>query len=102
MTWLLKLREQRRPGSKYGVEEFLQVKYLCMGGIDRSLLSGDGIDCFVAWRLLAMTSQLAIARTPDGRSAGVFGGRSNLLQIASAETQKSLSSLDRCAIPCGA
>jgi hypothetical protein len=29
VTWLLKLREQR-PGSAYGVEEFLQVKYLCM------------------------------------------------------------------------
>jgi hypothetical protein len=26
---------QRRPGSKYGVEEFLEVKYLCMGGIER-------------------------------------------------------------------
>jgi succinate-semialdehyde dehydrogenase / glutarate-semialdehyde dehydrogenase len=24
-----------REGSKYGIEEFLQVKYLCMGGIDR-------------------------------------------------------------------
>jgi succinate-semialdehyde dehydrogenase/glutarate-semialdehyde dehydrogenase len=24
-----------REGSKYGVEEFLEVKYLCMGGIDR-------------------------------------------------------------------
>jgi hypothetical protein len=22
-------------GSKYGIEEFLEVKYLCMGGIDR-------------------------------------------------------------------
>jgi len=22
-------------GSKYGSEEFLEVKYLCMGGIDR-------------------------------------------------------------------
>jgi succinate-semialdehyde dehydrogenase/glutarate-semialdehyde dehydrogenase len=22
-------------GSKYGIEEFLDVKYLCMGGIDR-------------------------------------------------------------------
>ncbi len=22
-------------GSKYGLEEFLEVKYLCMGGIDR-------------------------------------------------------------------
>jgi acyl-CoA reductase-like NAD-dependent aldehyde dehydrogenase len=25
----------RREGSKYGIEEFLEVKYLCMGGIDR-------------------------------------------------------------------
>ena len=24
-----------REGSRYGIEEFLQVKYLCMGGIDR-------------------------------------------------------------------
>jgi len=24
-----------REGSKYGVEEFLEVKYLCRGGIDR-------------------------------------------------------------------
>ena len=24
-----------REGSKYGIEEFLEVKYLCMGGIDR-------------------------------------------------------------------
>jgi succinate-semialdehyde dehydrogenase / glutarate-semialdehyde dehydrogenase len=24
-----------RAGSKYGIEEFLEVKYLCMGGIDR-------------------------------------------------------------------
>jgi len=24
-----------RWGSKYGIEEFLEVKYLCMGGIDR-------------------------------------------------------------------
>ena len=24
-----------REGSKYGMEEFLEVKYLCMGGIDR-------------------------------------------------------------------
>jgi succinate-semialdehyde dehydrogenase / glutarate-semialdehyde dehydrogenase len=24
-----------REGSKYGTEEFLEVKYLCMGGIDR-------------------------------------------------------------------
>ncbi|MBV8493459.1 MAG: aldehyde dehydrogenase family protein, partial [Alphaproteobacteria bacterium] len=23
-----------REGSKYGIEEFLEVKYLCMGGID--------------------------------------------------------------------
>jgi len=22
-------------GSNYGIEEFLEVKYLCMGGIDR-------------------------------------------------------------------
>jgi hypothetical protein len=35
MTWLLKLREQRRPGSEYGIEEFLEVKCLCMGAIDR-------------------------------------------------------------------
>jgi hypothetical protein len=25
-----------REGSKYGIEEFLEVKYLCMGGIDRT------------------------------------------------------------------
>jgi hypothetical protein len=24
-----------REGSKYGIEEFLEVKYLCMGGIGR-------------------------------------------------------------------
>jgi hypothetical protein len=24
-----------REGSKYGIEEFLEVKYLCMGGVDR-------------------------------------------------------------------
>jgi succinate-semialdehyde dehydrogenase / glutarate-semialdehyde dehydrogenase len=24
-----------REGSKYGIAEFLEVKYLCMGGIDR-------------------------------------------------------------------
>jgi len=24
-----------REGSKYGIEESLEVKYLCMGGIDR-------------------------------------------------------------------
>jgi succinate-semialdehyde dehydrogenase / glutarate-semialdehyde dehydrogenase len=24
-----------REGSKYDIEEFLEVKYLCMGGIDR-------------------------------------------------------------------
>jgi succinate-semialdehyde dehydrogenase/glutarate-semialdehyde dehydrogenase len=24
-----------REGSKYGIEEFLELKYLCMGGIDR-------------------------------------------------------------------
>jgi succinate-semialdehyde dehydrogenase/glutarate-semialdehyde dehydrogenase len=24
-----------RKGSKYGIEEFLEVKYLCMGRIDR-------------------------------------------------------------------
>jgi len=24
-----------REGSKYGIKEFLEVKYLCMGGIDR-------------------------------------------------------------------
>jgi succinate-semialdehyde dehydrogenase/glutarate-semialdehyde dehydrogenase len=24
-----------REGSKYGIEEFLEVKYLCMGAIDR-------------------------------------------------------------------
>jgi succinate-semialdehyde dehydrogenase/glutarate-semialdehyde dehydrogenase len=24
-----------REGSKYGIEEFPEVKYLCMGGIDR-------------------------------------------------------------------
>ena len=24
-----------REGSKYGIEEFLEVKYLCIGGIDR-------------------------------------------------------------------
>jgi succinate-semialdehyde dehydrogenase / glutarate-semialdehyde dehydrogenase len=24
-----------REGSKYGIEGFLEVKYLCMGGIDR-------------------------------------------------------------------
>jgi succinate-semialdehyde dehydrogenase/glutarate-semialdehyde dehydrogenase len=24
-----------REGSKYSIEEFLEVKYLCMGGIDR-------------------------------------------------------------------
>ena len=24
-----------REGSKYGIEEFLEVEYLCMGGIDR-------------------------------------------------------------------
>jgi hypothetical protein len=23
-------------GSKYGIEGFLEIKYLCMGGIDRS------------------------------------------------------------------
>ncbi|MNG39381.1 Glutarate-semialdehyde dehydrogenase DavD [compost metagenome] len=24
-----------REGSKYGIEDFLEVKYLCMGGIDK-------------------------------------------------------------------
>jgi acyl-CoA reductase-like NAD-dependent aldehyde dehydrogenase len=24
-----------REGSKYGIEEFFEVKYLCVGGIDR-------------------------------------------------------------------
>jgi hypothetical protein len=24
-------------GSKYGIEEFLEVKYLCMGGIERQV-----------------------------------------------------------------
>jgi len=24
-----------REGSKYGIEEFLEVKYLCMGGLDK-------------------------------------------------------------------
>jgi succinate-semialdehyde dehydrogenase/glutarate-semialdehyde dehydrogenase len=24
-----------REGSHYGIEEFLEVKYLCLGGIDR-------------------------------------------------------------------
>ncbi|MGH8712363.1 MAG: aldehyde dehydrogenase family protein, partial [Burkholderiales bacterium] len=24
-----------REGSKYGIEEFVQVKYICLGGIDR-------------------------------------------------------------------
>ena len=24
-----------REGSKYGIEDFLEIKYLCMGGIDR-------------------------------------------------------------------
>jgi succinate-semialdehyde dehydrogenase/glutarate-semialdehyde dehydrogenase len=24
-----------REGSKYGLEEFLEVKYLCMGGVDK-------------------------------------------------------------------
>jgi succinate-semialdehyde dehydrogenase / glutarate-semialdehyde dehydrogenase len=28
-------RDIGRDGSKYGIEEFLEVKYLCMGGIDR-------------------------------------------------------------------
>jgi acyl-CoA reductase-like NAD-dependent aldehyde dehydrogenase len=31
------MKESRigRKGSKYGIEELLEVKYLCMGGIDR-------------------------------------------------------------------
>jgi len=24
-----------REGSKYGIEEFIEVKYICMGGIER-------------------------------------------------------------------
>jgi succinate-semialdehyde dehydrogenase/glutarate-semialdehyde dehydrogenase len=24
-----------REGSKYGIEEYLEIKYLCMGGVDR-------------------------------------------------------------------
>jgi len=24
-----------REGSKYGIEEYLEVKYVCMGGVDR-------------------------------------------------------------------
>jgi len=24
-----------REGSKYGIEEYIEVKYVCMGGIDR-------------------------------------------------------------------
>ena len=24
-----------REGSKYGIEDYLEVKYLCLGGIDR-------------------------------------------------------------------
>src|SRR6516225_3218614 len=31
----IKERSIGREGSKYGIEEFLEVKYLCMGGIDR-------------------------------------------------------------------
>jgi hypothetical protein len=27
--------ERHQKASKYGIEEFLEVKYLCMGGIDR-------------------------------------------------------------------
>jgi hypothetical protein len=27
-----------REGSKYGIDEFLEVKYLCMGGIDRQVV----------------------------------------------------------------
>jgi succinate-semialdehyde dehydrogenase/glutarate-semialdehyde dehydrogenase len=26
-----------REGSKYGIEDFLEVKYMCMGGIDPEL-----------------------------------------------------------------
>ena len=25
-----------REGSKYGIEEFLEIKYLCLGGVDQS------------------------------------------------------------------
>jgi succinate-semialdehyde dehydrogenase/glutarate-semialdehyde dehydrogenase len=24
-----------REGSKYGIEEFVEIKYLCIGGVDR-------------------------------------------------------------------
>jgi hypothetical protein len=30
-----------REGSKYGIEDYLEIKYLCMGGIDRSLLGEE-------------------------------------------------------------
>src|SRR5438093_764018 len=29
------IEDALKKGSKYGIEEFLEVKYLCMGGIDR-------------------------------------------------------------------
>jgi hypothetical protein len=32
-----------REGSKYGIEEFLEVKYLCMGGINRYIDGERGI-----------------------------------------------------------
>ena len=31
-----------REGSKYGIEEFLDVKYLCTGGIDLQISRGAG------------------------------------------------------------
>ena len=37
------LPPRRREGSKYGIEELLEVKYLCMGGIDRQLDGEDRI-----------------------------------------------------------
>ena len=34
-----------REGSKYGIDDYISIKYLCMGGIDR-LLIGAGHACF--------------------------------------------------------
>jgi hypothetical protein len=37
------IKEIGREGSKYSIEEFLEVNYLCMGGIDRYGIVRSGL-----------------------------------------------------------
>ena len=77
-------------GSKYGIEEFLEVKYLCMGGIDRRAQNGS---CREWWEVAALAREPCRSRQKTASRKAVSRVSRNFLRCELRHTSSSHQAL---------